>query len=300
MNDNNVLFITLDSCRYDTFFACHAANSIPCISRIGPLHKALSPSYFTYGSHAAFWMGFTPGVVGSVRPWLNPKAGKLFRMSFSGFAANHKQGEFTLEGPNIIEGFKRLGYATIGTGAVDWFNSDTETGAVLAKPFDHFYFSGNTWSLKSQLQWINDKLAQIPVETPRFVFLNIGETHVPYWHDGASWGKWPSPCVPFGGDKCNAYESARRQKACLQWVDRQLGPLLYSFSEGTILICADHGDCWGEDGLWEHGISHNCTLTVPLILRVRGQKIGDSRTSPSRFRSVFLRLKRWLRALFST
>ena len=39
------------------------------------------------------------------------------------------------------------------------------------------------------------------------------------------------------------------------------------------IVCADHGDCWGEDGLWEHGISHPCTLTVPLLLRVRGQSV---------------------------
>ena len=36
------------------------------------------------------------------------------------------------------------------------------------------------------------------------------------------------------------------------------------------MLTADHGDCWGEDGLWEHGISHRRTLEVPLLMRVRG------------------------------
>ena len=81
---SNVLFITLDSCRYDTFAASHADGTIPHLTNVGPLHRAQAPSYFTYGSHAAFWMGFTPGKAELEEPMLNPKAGKLFRMAFAG------------------------------------------------------------------------------------------------------------------------------------------------------------------------------------------------------------------------
>lgn len=295
MADSDVLFISLDSCRYDTFVAAHRQGSLPHLEAIGPLHKALAPSYFTYGSHAAFWMGFTPGVIGSAEPWLNPKAGKLFRMAFAGHAGRDGEQSFRLDGANMVEGFRKQGYLTLGSGAVDWFNTASETGSVLAKPFEHFQFAGNTWSLQNQLAWLEERLAEAPLDQPRFVFLNVGETHVPYWHEGASWERWPSPCVPFGNEQCSASESARRQRACLEWVDRQLVPLLQSFREGTVLVCADHGDCWGEDGLWEHGISHPATLTVPLLLRVRGVPIGVS-SSSSRFRSVASRLKRWLRA----
>jgi hypothetical protein len=42
----------------------------------------------------------------------------------------------------------------------------------------------------------------------------------------------------------------------VEYVDGRLAGLLADFAEATTLICADHGDCWGEDGLWEHGISH--------------------------------------------
>ena len=91
---SDVLFISLDSCRYDTFFSALCEGSLPHLGSVGPLHKAISPSYFTYGSHAAFWMGFTPGVVGSAEPWLNPKAGKLFRMAFSGHVGFDDQANF--------------------------------------------------------------------------------------------------------------------------------------------------------------------------------------------------------------
>ena len=299
---DDILFVTLDSCRFDTFEKAFDSGLVPNIASIGPLHKAFSPSYFTYGSHAAFWMGFTPGVVGCESPFLNPKAGKLFRLTYSGFIKNKNDQGLLLQGKNIIDGLRNSGYSAIGTGSVEWFNTSTDTGSVLAEPFEHFWFSGNTWSLNAQLSWINERLSELPEEKPRFVFLNVGETHVPYWHEGASWERWPSPCVPFGNEHCSATECSQRQTSCLEWVDRQLATLLDSFQDGTVLICADHGDCWGEDGLWEHGISHPATLTVPLLLRVRGVPVEKTQveenvvTSPSRFRSAFSRLKRWLKA----
>ena len=290
----DVLFISLDSCRYDTFLSAYRQGGLPHLSAVGPLHRAQAPSYFTYGSHAAFWMGFTPGVDGCAEPWLNPKAGKLFRMAFAGHAGSDGEQSFRLEGANMIEGFRRQGYCTIGSGAVDWFNTASETGSVLARPFEHFHFAGNTWSLANQLLWIDECLAQASSEQPRFVFLNVGETHVPYWHKGADWERWPSPCVPFGSEHCDAFESARRQRACLEWADQQLAPLLERFSAGTVLVCADHGDCWGEDGHWEHGISPPATLTVPLLMRVRGEPVEAPyklrRSKRERLRSMFTNL----------
>lgn len=274
LHEESVLFLTLDSCRYDTVLAAMRAGTIPNLAALGPLHRAHAPSHFTFGSHASFWMGFTPGVEGSREPWLNPKAGKLFRMTFAGHGGSDGEQSFQLEGANIIEGFRRRGHHVIGTGAVDWFNSATATGAVLAEPFDRFFFAGNTWSLARQLAWIDAELKLAPQGSPVFLFLNVGETHVPYWHEGAPWDRWPSPCVPFGGDRCSLEESRRRQLACLEWVDVQLAQLLARFAGATVLACADHGDCWGEDGLWEHGISHPATLTVPLWLQVRGCPVG--------------------------
>ena len=48
---NNFIVITLDSCRYDTFAAVAPTN----LSRLGPLHRACAPSYFTFGSHCAMF-----------------------------------------------------------------------------------------------------------------------------------------------------------------------------------------------------------------------------------------------------
>ena len=255
MNQEDVLFVTLDSCRFDTFEHAYSNNLIPNIRSVGTLHKAKAPSHFTYGSHSAFWMGFTPGVTKSRKALLNPKAGKLFRMSHSGLAKSAHD-SFILHGRNIVDGFNNKGYLTLGTGAVEWFNPSTQTGSVLGSDFNQFYFSGNTWNLESQIRWIEQCLENNAKSQNVFCFINIGETHVPYWHKGAGWERWPSPCIPFGGERCNADESSRRQLLCLQWIDKKISGLLKLFSNSTILICSDHGDCWGEDGLWEHGISH--------------------------------------------
>ena len=275
VHPESVLFISLDSCRYDTASALAQRSALSTLSQVGPLHRAESPSHFTYGSHASFWVGFTPGIARSSTPWLNPKAGKLFRMAYSG-STGADGNCFRLFGVNIIDGFNRSGYLTVGSGAVEWFNPSTETGSQLGSWFQHFYFPGNTWSLNAQLAWIKEKMALCPSEQPIFVFLNVGETHVPYWHEGANWSRFPSPCRAFGGDMCSVSESQRRQQACLSWVDAQLQHLVDCFLESTVLICADHGDCWGEDGLWEHGVSHPATLTVPLWLRVRGKPVVDN------------------------
>ena len=98
MANSDVLFISLDSCRYDTFEAAYRRGKLPHLQGIGPLHRALAPSHFTYGSHAAFgWV--SPGVIGSREPWLNPKAGKLFRMAFAGHTGVDGEGAFRLIDP---------------------------------------------------------------------------------------------------------------------------------------------------------------------------------------------------------
>jgi membrane-anchored protein YejM (alkaline phosphatase superfamily) len=262
---DSVLFITLDSCRYDTFESTYAPN----LKALGMLYRAMSPGNFTYGAHAAMFMGFTPGVASRAEPFINPKFGKIFKLSGAGFPGKGNE-HITLEGRNIIDGFKRRGYYTLGTGAVGWFDPNSKTGKVLTEDFDEFYFPGNGFSLQLQLQWLTDRLAD--KTDPTFTFLNIGETHVPYYYSGAPWDLSYNPCEPFGNNN-DADVCRLRQSACLEYVDRLLLPLLDIYRDSTVIVCADHGDCWGEDGLWEHGIYHEKVHEVPLVYRLRGHDI---------------------------
>ena len=257
----SILFITLDSCRYDAFVEAKTPN----LKSLAPLVRAQSPSHFTYGAHSAFFMGFTPGDASRREAYVNPKYGKIFRMEGGGHPGAVPP-HVTLSGHNIIDGLKKSGYRTIGTGAVNWFNPARPTGRVLSADFESFAFAGGP-KLKTQLEWIDLTLAQIPAGAPSFVFLNIAETHVPYYYADAPWDSSYNPCVAFG-EKNDAAECRRRQIACVEWCDKVLEPLLARFANDTVIVCADHGDCWGEDGLWEHGVSHEKTLEVPLLLRL--------------------------------
>lgn len=258
--EESVLFLVLDSCRYDTFMAAAAPN----LKSVGPLVRAMAPGNFTYSSHMAMFMGFTPGDASMQQAGANPKFGKIFRMSQGGIAG--KAGEhFLLQGRNIIDGFKRKGYLTVGSGAVGWFNTATETSGHLIGEFDDFHYPGNTWSLSTQLAWLSDRLAE--TQSPVFCFLNIGETHVPYYFEGADWSVDDNPCIPFS-DLNDAEKARYRQIKSIEFVDQEVAGLLKSFAGATIVVCADHGDCWGEDGLWEHGISHEKVLEVPLLFRL--------------------------------
>ncbi len=265
MNPDSVLFLSLDSCRHDAFTAADA----PALNGIAPVRRAKAPSHFTYGSHAAMFVGFTPGVAEEQTPFFNPKFARLFRLNYAGHPGAAPPG-FLLAGDNIVDGFRNAGHRTIGTAAMGWFDPETAVSAALRRGFDAFQFVGHQ-GVKPQVRWIEEQLAEAG-EQPVFAFANIGETHVPYHYEGAPWSRDDNPCVPFQTEDRSA-ECRRRQIACVEYVDREIAALIERFHGATILMCADHGDCWGEDGLWEHGVSHEMTLTVPLAIRYRGQPL---------------------------
>ena len=91
-----------------------------------------------------------------------------------------------LSGANIVDGLRRLGYLTVGTGAVGWFNPDVVTSRPLVSPFDEFFFkggSGGRFDVRQQVTFAMNQAEN--ARQPLFLFMNIGETHIPYWHEGA-------------------------------------------------------------------------------------------------------------------
>jgi len=262
-HSDSVLFVTLDSCRLDTFLR----SATPNFDRVAPCHSAWAPSHFTFGSHAAMFVGFTPSVR-EPRPHLNAKMARIFRLDRAGHAG-HAAPAFTVTGRNIVAGFRDAGHHTVGTAAMAWFDPETAPSASLISDFETYHFGGRR-GVRSQVAWLEGALAD--ADRPTFTFLNVGETHVPYHFEGAPWPFEDNPCVPFQTVD-RSQDCALRQQACLEYVDGVLGPLLDAYAESTVLICGDHGDCWGEDGLWEHGISHPKTLEVPLLLRHRGHPV---------------------------
>ncbi|WP_405879626.1 sulfatase-like hydrolase/transferase [Streptomyces sp. NBC_01136] len=84
---------------------------------------------------------------------------------------------------------------------------------------------------------------------PLFLFVNVSATHVPHGH-----------CI---GDST---DSARSQQAALAYADPHLGRLISTLTSEEpwlIIMCADHGDAFGEDGYRGRGIAHPMVLNVP-------------------------------------
>lgn len=272
VTSKSVLFITVDSCRYDTFLA----SRTPAMDQVSATFRAQAPCHFTYGSHAAMFVGFTPGVGDLPVPFLNPKFARLFRLGRAGHAGHGTAG-FTVDGDDIVAGFRKAGYHTVGTGAAGWFDGSTPVSRRLTGNFKQFRFTGHA-GVRQQLAFVKQSLAR-RWRDDAFVFINVGETHVPYHFEGAPWPADDNPCRPFQTED-RADTCRTRQRLCLEYVDDVLAPLIEAFAHATIVVCADHGDCWGEDGLWEHGISHPMTLTVPLLIRYRGQPLEEAVALP--------------------
>ncbi len=264
---DSILFITLDSCRYDTF----EQASAPAMKAVSRLYAAQAPGHFTFASHAAMFVGHTPGVPSLRKRFVNPKYARLFRLAAPG-AAGHGPPGFQVAGRDIVDGFARAGYRTLGTGAMAWFNARTPVSRKLTGGFQAFDYAGRL-GVAHQVAWVEAQIAEA-AGRPVFAFLNVGETHVPYYFEGAPWPRGDNTCKAFQEVDRSA-ECRERQRMCCEYVDARIAPLLDRFAHATILLCADHGDCWGEDGLWEHGVSHPMTLTVPLLIRYRGTPVED-------------------------
>jgi hypothetical protein len=267
VHPHSVLVVTLDSCRLDTA----KASPTPNLARVAPLVAAQAAASFTLPAHAALFAGVSPGVPGLGRPWLDPKAGKLLKLVNDRISPG--PGDWLLlGGRDVVEGFRLAGWPTLGTGAVDWFDTATPPGRALSASFERFWYAGGP-DARAQVAWLIDEIRR--AGAPCFAFLNAAETHVPYTHAGAPWDAAWNPCVPFGRTN-DAAECQRRQRACLAFVDDALRPLLEAFASATLLVCADHGDAWGEDGLWEHGVYHPAVASVPLWLRVMGRPVAPA------------------------
>lgn len=105
----------------------------------------------------------------------------------------------------------------------------------MSQDFDAFFYAGATWHLRRQIAWLSEQLSAA-AGAPTFTFLNIGETHVPYYFEGADWQREDNPCKPF--QTVDRAETCRlRQRACLEHVDGLIASLLEAHMDATIIAC---------------------------------------------------------------
>ncbi|MBH1936605.1 sulfatase-like hydrolase/transferase [Streptomyces sp. AV19] len=92
-------------------------------------------------------------------------------------------------------------------------------------------------------------------DRPLFLFLNVSATHVPHGH--------------YLGEST---DTAMSQQAALAYADEHLSRLITSLTANRrwlIIMCADHGDAYGDDGFHGRGIAHPMVMNVPYAAMVR-------------------------------
>ena len=249
---HNILFVCIDTLRYDIAFQEQECGGTPVLNQYGPWRKCQAPGNFTYPSHQAMFAGFFP-IDEGIKDM--KKREILFFSEDIGMGRKAPAGAFTCQGATIIEGLAYEGYETYCIGGVHFFDKRTAIGKVLPSYFQHSYWNPSFGckakdSATNQVDFALHTLAKIPPEKLVFFYINFSAVHYPNYHY-------------IEGQKKDCPET---HAAALRYVDQELGRLLDAFSKrgDTFVIClSDHGSCHGEDDYWYHGINHPIVNTVP-------------------------------------
>jgi hypothetical protein len=247
VSPRSFILVTLDSCRWDSFERAHS----PFFDSLGSALPGRSHSDMTLGSH----IGLLSGFFHKCQAW-SPK--RSFKPVW------------------LASEFKRLGYTTLGAISLPFcsstwgFDRDFDAWDEQLKGYDGKEVFVKP--LKQSLAFLSERMEER--EGPYFIFLNIGETHMPYRH--AEMEKYPWERVhkhlihEFCSHRQDAPQELLRdmheaQVAMAGWVDARLGEFPWP-EDAAWYVTADHGEFFGEDHLFGHGIGcHNLEVRVPVL-----------------------------------
>ena len=260
---NNLLMIVFDSCRFDTFQAAKTPN----ISRLGELKKCYSFASWTVPSHVVYLLGASPHT--------SPKgvfASEVYKKDFENWGDRLNIPDISFKGfvPRLsLPAFlKSQGYKTNALVSMPVLNPTT----IINTHFDRFQLMDK----HNDFNAIIDALLFEP-DQPNFYLLNVGETHYPYtipgeendlprihgvhgifkhMDDFVAGNSAPAMAADaddfFHMDKMLALKEKQRKN--VEYLDGLFEKLYEKVPRNThIIVMADHGECFGEDGYFGHG-----------------------------------------------
>lgn len=249
----DVALITLDSLRLDVAQAALAAGETPHLAALLPSsgwEERHTPGSFTYAAHHAFLSGFLPT---PARPGRHPR---LFAAAFAGSDSTASQ-TFVFAEATLPEALAERGYHTVCVGGVGFFNAQTALGRVLPDLFAERQWSPalgvqNPGAAARQMEVAAGALSALPPDRRAFLLLNVSATHTPthFYVPGAR------------------RDSVATQRAALATVDAALPILLDALrarGDALLIVCSDHGTCFGDDGYWGHRLAHPAVWNVPYL-----------------------------------
>jgi hypothetical protein len=263
IGSHDLLFVTLDTLRYDVAAACLAQGRTPQLARVlpgGAWQRRHTPASFTYAAHHAFFAGFLP------TPATPGPHERLFAARFAGSESSGPD-TYVFDAADLPTALAAAGYHTVCLGGVGFFNPGAPLGRVLPGMFAEAHWEqafGVTAPdcFGAQVDRLATIVEALPPERPLFTFVNVAALHQPNRH-----------YLP-GADA----DSLATHAAALEYVDGLLGRL-FTLATGRdrpcqVIICSDHGTLYGEDGHVGHRVAHEAVWTVPyadFVLPAREQ-----------------------------
>ncbi|HXG08467.1 MAG TPA: sulfatase-like hydrolase/transferase, partial [Gemmataceae bacterium] len=166
-------------------------------------------------------------------------------------------------------------FFTAGSAAMEWFRD----APVLREGFEHFEYTGT--AARQQNEALIRLVERQAGRRPCFLFVNYGETHSPFRYEGMP----PTdPAVDRRFSKRRLFnqsglrkddwtfdeEGFARQVACAEYLDARTGELIDLMRRRgrptTVVVCGDHGECFGEHGMYGHGFHHEKVMEVPMLI----------------------------------
>jgi hypothetical protein len=269
---NHLIYLIIDSARWDSFLSAKTPN----MRNLGSVEKRYSYAGWTSPSHFVYLMGMTPH-----RSPVGQFASEVYKKDY--LAWGDRLGITSVSMKDFVPQFwlprflRSKGYKTHARVSMPIINQKT----ILNSEFD-------SYKLMDRYNDFDAIINEVSFDaTPTFYLLNIGEAHYPYGipqkdmpllqGDGGLFRRSGEDVFghqPDTNDLTDYYFEKKhlnlfreRQIDAIGAVDRLMEKLLLKCPVGThIIITADHGDLFGEDGYFGHGpIMHPKVFEVPYI-----------------------------------
>lgn len=267
MSGKNLIFIVMDSCRFDSYMMAKTPN----MDRLGAGERRFSFASWTSPSHYTYLMGMIPhrspqGVFAS-EVYKNDFVKWVDRLGIQGLSFKSFVPHLSL--PKVLQDH---GYRTAARVSLPVLNPTTH----LNKHFDDYKLMANHNDFQGIIKEI-----EFDEDEPQFYFCNLGETHYPYMLDPKSLphisgvhGVFKRMDDELGRDTEDQFFDEdqmlmlhQQQVKTVEHVDDLLDVLISKSPVGThFIVTADHGECFGESGYFGHGpIVHEKVLEVPFL-----------------------------------
>jgi Sulfatase len=265
----------MDSCRYDSYQSAFTPN----MDKLGKAELRYSYASWTSPSHYTLLMGMIPHQ--------SPRgvfASEVYKQEFSKWIDRLDIPDLAfktfvpyLSLPKVLQD---LGYETIARVSMPVLNQFTSINQF----FDDYQLMPNHNDFASMVNQVEFRGSK-----PKFYFFNLGETHYPYMLSGEDLPHISGVHGVFKGmdDTLLVHQEEQNNKSffnpedmqrlhkqqikCVEYIDGLLGKLMAKCPEKThLIITADHGELFGEDGYFGHGpVMHEKCFQVPFLEGMR-------------------------------